>query len=191
MRITPHTTSASRRHPSAGLRSWLYARASTLAAAIAILLGSPAAVGLTADAAAATHSQRASSAAITPSIGAGVFGGFTSKGWPVVAELTRNGKLVKRAVGGIELTCTSGDMFSIADKWTGLPVRAGRFGDSYRDRSTEDGQIYESSGSVKGKLNRRRTRISGSWRAQLVVRNSAAVITDRCDSGPLRFTARR
>ncbi len=167
------------------------ARAITLAPTIAILLGSPAAVGLTADATAATHSQRASSTAITPSIGAGVFGGFTSKGWPVVLELTRNGKLVKRAVGGIELRCTSGDMFTTADKWTQLPVRAGRFGDSYRDRSTEGGQIFEWSDSMKGRLNRKRTRISGSWRNQLVVRNAAGAITDTCDSGPLRFTARR
>ena len=192
MRITPQTTTASRPHPSARLRAWVYARATTLGPAIAILLSFPAGGGLTAEAAAATHSIRASSAAIAPSIGAGVFGGFTSKGGPVVFELARNGKRIKRVVAAIDLRCTpSGDSFTIVDKWTKLPVRRGRFGSSFRDTFTEAGQTFEASGSVKGKLNRKRTRISGSWRSRVVVRNSAGATTDSCDSGPLRFTARR
>ena len=170
MRITPHT----------------------LRPTIAILLSFPAGIGLTAEAAAATHSSVASSAAPAPSIGAGVFGGLTSKGAPVVVELARSGKRVKRTVAAVELKCTpSGDSFTIVDKWTQLPVRRGRFGSSFRDTSTEAGQIFEASGSVKGKLNRKRTRITGSWRAQLVIRNAAGATIDTCDSGPLRFTARR
>jgi len=164
----------------------------TLRPTIAILLSFPAGIGLTADAAAATHSSEASSAAIAPNIGAGVFGGFTSKGGPVVVELARNGKRVKRTVAAVELKCTpSGDSFTLLDKWTQLPVRRGRFGSSFSDTGTEAGEIFEVSGSVKGKLNRRRTRISGSWRAQMVIRNAAGATIDTCDSGPLRFTARR
>ena len=170
MRITPHT----------------------LRPTIAILLGFPAGIGLAADAGAATPQHEVSSAAIAPSLGAGVFGGLTSKDGPVVVELARNRKRIKRAVAAIELRCTpSGDEFTALDYWVQLPIRASRFSDSSTDASVENGQLYEWSYSIKGKLNRKRTRISGSWRNRLVVRNAAGATIDTCDSGPLRFTARR
>ena len=196
MRNTPRTTTTSRAHRSARLRGWLLLRALTLGPAIGILLGSPAAVGLTADAVAASPAHKSVAvtrveAATPPSTGAGVFGGFTSKGGPVVVEVTGNGKQIKRVVAGIELRCSSGNSFMIADKWTQLPIRGSHFAASFSDTFVEDGQSYEVSDSIKGKLNRRRTRISGSWRSRLVVRNSAGATIDTCDSGPLRFTARR
>ena len=163
----------------------------TLGPTLAILLSVPAGIGLAADAGAATP-REASSAAKAPNIGAGVFGGFTSKGGPVVFELARNGKRIKRVVAAIDLKCTpSGDSFTDLDTWTKVPIRAGRFSGSYSDAAVEAGQIYEWSGSIKGKLNRNRTRISGSWSDRLVIRNAAGATIDTCDSGPLRFTARR
>lgn len=121
----------------------------------------------------------------------GVFGGYTSKNWPVVIEVSRNGKRVKRAVAGIESPCTSGGVMGQPDVWKDLPIRGRRFKDAFTNTQTEGGLLYEFSGSIQGQLNRKRTRISGTWSAKMVARNLAGATLDTCDSGAIAFTARR
>ena len=151
MRSTPRTTTTSRAHRSIRVRGWLYLRALTLGPAIGILLGSPAAVGLTADAVAASPAHTAVAvsrveAAASPSTGAGVFGGFTSKGGPVVVELTRNGKQIKRVVAGIELRCSSGGTTRLIC----LPLRVSRSSVWWRGSSSDAARAARSWSRTSG-----------------------------------------
>jgi hypothetical protein len=121
----------------------------------------------------------------------GIFGGYTTKGWPVVIEVSRNGKRIKRAVAGIASPCTSGKGLTGPDGWRNLPIHGRRFSSTYRESEAQDGLVFEASGTLSGRLNRKRNRISGTWSQTVVVRDPAGATVDTCKSGSLGFTARR
>ena len=58
------------------------------------------------------------------SSGAGglVYGGQTSQGWPVVIQVSRNGRQVVRAITAVHLECTNGEFSNIPDAYVRLPV---------------------------------------------------------------------
>jgi hypothetical protein len=151
-------------------------------------------------AAAAQHSSALVSArlASTQPLGYGsqsssyAFGGLTNHGGPVVLDVTRNGRRIKRADGALDLRCSNGDAFIIVDSWRNIPIsRRGSFRVSAQDTDPgPDGTTVDASFSFAGKLNRRRTRLTGTWRAQLVERSPDGSQIS-CDSGTLRFAARR
>lgn len=119
-----------------------------------------------------------------------VLGGLTSKGWPVYIQLSANGKRIVRAVGALEQTCSKGGLFAIPDEWRNVPVRHGRFTSTFQDSSTENGETFEFDDTFAGKVNRKRTVVSGTWRNKTVVHEPDGSV-DTCDSGVLKFTARR
>ena len=167
------------------LRQWLGVQAQTsLGVAVALFLCSPmgAAVAL---AGGPTDAVAENSRAGTVRLG-----GLTSNGWPVHIQLARNGKLIVRAVGAIELPCTKGGSMVFKDKWDYVAVRRSTFKAVYRDSFTDEGATIEVDDSFTGKVNRARTAITGTWRNKMVVREPDGSI-DTCDSGVLRFTARR
>ena len=119
-----------------------------------------------------------------------ILGGLTSNGWPVYVELAANGRSIVRAVGAIDAPCSQGGSSTAADKWTYVPVRRGKFSTTYRDSDPEAGAVFDYDDSFTGKVNRARTVVSGTWRNKLVVRMADGSV-DTCDSGPLRFKAKR
>ena len=67
---------------------------------------------------------------------AAVYGGTTSNGWPVFAEVTSDGHRIKRVLGAIYLDCGQGQGFAMRSQWRNLRIsRSGTFKTSYRDTS--------------------------------------------------------
>jgi hypothetical protein len=120
-----------------------------------------------------------------------VYGGLTSNGWPVMFQVSRDGRRVIRAIGAIETKCSQGGTVIVADPWTRLPIsRRGGFRASFRDSGMEGQNRFEESGSIQARVNRARTRITGTWRIRLVVHSPDGSVND-CNSGAVRFTAER
>jgi len=163
---------------------------------LALLIGSPAAMTLVSEAHAAPRHKAdlpvASGAAIKQPTGAGVFGGMTSQKQPVVVEVSKNGRKVTSAYTVLMLTCTSApsDPFWFPDDYRALPIRSGGFGTPFTDAFTEGGVLVDVKGAIKGKLNRRRTRITGTWTLSLTSKNAAGATIDTCTSA-VRFSARQ
>ena len=167
------------------LRQWLGAQTQTsLGVAVALFLCSPmsAAVALAGE---PTHAEAQHSRAGTVRLG-----GLTSDGWPVYIQLAGNGRLITTAVGAIDAPCTKGGSATFKDKWRYVAVRRGTFKAVYRDSYTDAGATIAVDDSFTGKVNRARTAITGTWRNKMVVREPDGSV-DTCDSGVLRFTARR
>jgi hypothetical protein len=125
--------------------------------------------------------------------GAPVLGGLTSLGWPVVLEVSPNGKRIQFAVIGLDMNCTSGGSFSVMSSARSLPIRAN--GTVRRTESLppfNDGSgtsIMGGSRSISGRLNRKRWSFSGVWHEHVDFAMSNGQ-TDHCDSGTVAFTAR-
>lgn len=119
-----------------------------------------------------------------------VLGGFTSQGWPVVLELARRGKLVIIGATGLDMTCTSGDQFSVEDGWQLLRIaRNGRVNASEQIPAGQ-GQgnpLTGGSHSLTGHFDRHRSTFRGTWRMQLNFMNTDGS-TDTCQSGPVTFS---
>jgi len=82
------------------------------------------------------------------------------------------------------------DSITAPDEWRKVPVRHGRFTSTFQDSSTENGETFEFDDTFAGKVNRKRTVVSGTWRNKTVVHEPDGSV-DTCDSGVLKFTARR
>jgi hypothetical protein len=121
----------------------------------------------------------------------GVYGGMTSNGWPVIAEVSRDGRRLRRIVGAIAADCSQGGGYTIPAQWRDLRIsRSGAFRASYEDTDVADGVEITLSETLTGKLNRARTRITAVWRAAASYRAPDGTV-DVCDSGALRVTLRQ
>jgi hypothetical protein len=152
-----------------------------------------AAVGVPLAASASTHSSDGPHARNAAAVGV-VYGGRTSQGWPVVIELNRNRRRVVQAVTGLRLNCTSGLVVNLTDRYINGTVNnrrrfGGRFGPETRRNA--DGTSTDLEGSMSGALNRARSRASGRWRVKLTDYDAAGAVTDTCDSGSVRWTAKQ
>jgi hypothetical protein len=117
-----------------------------------------------------------------------VFGGVTSQGWPVVVVISPKGKVLKFALAGLELTCSSGMKFPTQDSWRDVSIGAG--GRFQRDVLVfPSGPLTGGSDSVTGKFNKKQLTVSGVWQLRLDFLINGQ--SDHCDSGPVRFTATR
>jgi hypothetical protein len=118
-------------------------------------------------------------------------GGLTSAGWPVMAQVTSDGRRVKRIVGAIYASCSQGGGFATPSQWRDLRIsRSGAFKASYHDTAVVDGDEVTISETLVGKVNRARTKLSGTWRAATTFKEPDGT-TDVCDSGSLRFSLHR
>ena len=116
------------------------------------------------------------------------FGGLTSDGWPVMAQVTSDGRRVKRIVGAIYATCSQGGGFAAPSQWRDLRInRSGVFKASSHDSAVVEGEEVTVSETLVGKVNRARTKLSGTWRASTTFKEPDGT-TDSCDSGSLRFS---
>jgi hypothetical protein len=121
-----------------------------------------------------------------------VYGGTTSNGWPVVVEVTRNGRMIKHAIGGLEADCSRGGSYTFPSHWRYVRIaRNGSFKAAYDDSYyLSDGTQATVAESFAGKFNRRRTRLTGTWRNATTFRATDGS-TDVCDTGSLRVSARQ
>jgi hypothetical protein len=123
-----------------------------------------------------------------------VYGGRTSQDWPVVIELTRNRRRVAQAVIGLRMTCTSGGTVSLPDRYVNMDItRKRRFRASFGPDTVRnsDGTTSDFEGSISGTLNRARSKVSGRWHFRITDYDTAGAVTDTCDSGTIRWTAKR
>jgi hypothetical protein len=130
--------------------------------------------------------------AASPPKGGGTYGGFTKSGWPLVIQVARSGKQVTRAGIVLDMTCTSGVRFPFPDNYNKLAIsKSGAFKSSFADELIDEGQGHFAllSGSISGKLNRARTKITGTWTLHDTERDAQGTPTDQCDSGTVRFSA--
>jgi hypothetical protein len=132
--------------------------------------------------------SQSSAAARSPGV---VYGGMTSNEWPVVAEVTRNGRMLKRVVGAIHADCSQGGSYTFPSQWRSLRIsRSGAFKASYHDSYLDDGVEVTLSETFVGRFNRARTQLTARWRASTTFRSPDGTV-DVCDSGSLRVTARQ
>ena len=122
-----------------------------------------------------------------PTNGPMALGGFTSQGWPVVFELGRGGKMVTVVGVGLDVTCTSGDQFSLEDAWQLLDIpKNGKL------HTTEQipavGDLTGGSHSLTGRFDRQRSTFRGVWSLQLNYQFADGT-TDHCQSGKVKLIA--
>jgi hypothetical protein len=78
-----------------------------------------------------------------------------------------------------------------SSRWRHIRLsRNGSLKASYNDSLVRDGAELTWSETLVGKLNRARTRLTGTWHLTTILRQPDGT-ENTCDSGPLRFTARR
>jgi hypothetical protein len=120
-----------------------------------------------------------------------VLGGFTSQGWPVVLEISGNGKRIALVATGLDMGCTSGSGGPLEDGWQQLPIRAkGKVHAAITLPPFAGATVSITGGSrsFSGRFNRARSAFSGQWRLHLDFKYSNGQ-TDHCDSGRVTFTA--
>jgi hypothetical protein len=127
-----------------------------------------------------------------PSAG-NVLGGLTSQGWPVVVEISKNGKRIDQVAVGLNMTCTSGIKYGLDDGWSRLPFGAhGKIHASVviPPSPASSGESFTGgSDSFTGTLNRQKSTFSGVWDLVLTYKDSTGH-ADKCGSGRATFSAR-
>jgi hypothetical protein len=125
-------------------------------------------------------------AAKTPAPPGVVFGGRTQQSWPIAIEVSKDARQVVRADVGLHLQCTTGTFINTPDNYKQLPLSTtGRFGTSFAQNGVDfgNGQKADITGSIKGKLNARRTSGTGTWSLKFVIHDAMGAVVDTCDSG--------
>jgi hypothetical protein len=135
----------------------------------------------------ATHQARAAATAGL------VYGGVTSKDDPVIVEFNRSKRRVVRIVIALTFSCTSGDALNYSSRFVGVKVsKKGRFSGSSSDTTRNaDGSTTDYAVSMRGALNRARTKVTGRWTEKATYFDASAHVTDTCDTGSLAWTAKQ
>jgi hypothetical protein len=133
-------------------------------------------------------------AAKTPPPPGVVFGGRTAQGWPIVVEVSKDARQVVREDVALRAPCTSGTVSIQADNYIKLPLSTtGSFSGRFIQNAAEvgNGQRGDFSGSMKGKLNARRTSGTGTWSLKVVVHDATGAVVDTCDSGVVTWKVKQ
>jgi hypothetical protein len=120
------------------------------------------------------------------------YAGFTSTGAPIAIQVSHDGKQITRAGMELSLKCTSGAEVPFPDLYRRVRVsKSGAFKSSFANQPLDlgNGQTAVFSGSLSGKFNRARTKVSGIWHLHFDAKDAAGTVTDQCDSGNTRFSA--
>ena len=123
-----------------------------------------------------------------------VFGGRTAQGWPIAIEVSKDARQVVRADVGLRLQCTTGGFTNLPDNYRKLRLSTtGRFSSSFAQNAVDvgNGQKADFSGSMKGKLNARRTSGTGTWSLKFVVHDATGAVVDTCDSGVVTWKVKQ
>jgi hypothetical protein len=122
-----------------------------------------------------------------------VYGGVTADGFGLMVETNKSRSKIVRMATGLKLQCTSGDRFSVPDNWKNLSVQKGKFRASFgpETQRNDDGTTVDFEGAVSGKLNSSKTSISGTWSFKGTEHDTSGAVTDTCDSGTIKWTAKQ
>jgi hypothetical protein len=167
-----------------------------IALAVAVLLSAYALGGASAKAAsigpqpfaAARIATARDASAVAPSV---VLAGFTSQDYPTFFKVSGNARTLTLAGIALNMTCTSGAEFVLADLFAHVRINPnGRLRSTASQPPTAgpNGGTVTSTDSLTGRLNRRHSQLSGLWRLQ-VNYSFTNGMSDQCDSGPVRFLA--
>jgi hypothetical protein len=138
--------------------------------------------------------DRGALAAKTPAPPGVVFGGRTAQGWPIAIEVSKDDRQVVRADVGLRLQCTAGGFSNLPDDRTKLPLSTtGRFSSGFSQNGLDlgNGQKADVAGSMKGKLNARRTSGTGTWSLRFVLHDATGAVIDTCDSGVVTWKVKQ
>jgi hypothetical protein len=155
--------------------------------AVAVLAGTP----LVAPAAPRHDSTPAGTSAAAAAV---VYGGVTPEGFGLMVEVNKSGRKIVRMHTGLRMQCTSGVFFAVPDNWTNMRVSKQRkFSASFGPEveRNDDGTMTDVEGTVSGKFNSSRSRVSGTWSLKLTHRDAAGTVTDTCDSGIVNWKAKQ
>jgi hypothetical protein len=120
-----------------------------------------------------------------------VLAGLTSQQYPVFFKISADARTLTLGSIALSMNCTSGGQFVLADGFG--PVRISPRGKLHATFSIpptagSSGATYSGTDSLTAHLGRRHTQLSGTWRLQVNYTFTNGM-SDRCDSGPVRFTA--
>ena len=118
------------------------------------------------------------------------FGGKTSARWPVMVQLSRDGRKVAYAVAAWSAKCSDGP-FASTEEFTRIPVSARRkFSKSYDTGDYQDGSAtVRYAASLTGTINKRHPRITGTVRVMLTDKDPTNGVDETCDTGTVRYVA--
>jgi hypothetical protein len=122
-----------------------------------------------------------------------VYGGVTDDGFGLMVETNKSGRKIVRMATGLKLRCTSGDTINMPDGWTRLSIRKRKFSASFgpETQRNDDGTTVDVEGAVTGNFNRSRTSVSGTWSLKGTEHDATGAVTDTCDSGMIKWTAKQ
>jgi hypothetical protein len=179
--MSEHNPRRHRRHIGGVAVGTLAAMAAVSSVAYASAGGPARASG--AAARALTHSAAASAPKI--------LGGFTSQGWPIVVDFSKDHKRIALVETGLDMKCASGNSFSELDGWVRLPISAsGRVHIStpVPPQTGTNASVTGGTDMFTGRFNRQRTKLLGTWELQQTFSLPNGQ-TDQCDSGRVGFAA--
>jgi hypothetical protein len=126
-----------------------------------------------------------------------VFGGQTAQRWPIVLEVSHDGRQVVRIDAALDVKCvTTGATSVFSDGYQHVPLSAtGSFTSSFGPSTNVtllSGQKGDLSGRIKGKLNARGTSGSGTWSLDVVVHDpTTGAVVDNCHSGNVTWKVKQ
>jgi hypothetical protein len=121
------------------------------------------------------------------------YAGFTPQRWPIAVQLGGNQRQVVRIGIGLSFTCTTGSLLG-SDSFEHLAISGSRrFSSRYANDRVDNpnGTFTVYFGAVRARLNRAATKISGTWQESFTLHDATGAVTNTCDSGVVRWTARQ
>jgi hypothetical protein len=132
-----------------------------------------------------------------------VLGGVTGvaagalQGYPIVFELNKAGTRVRRATIVVDAACTvPPNVTGLGDEYNNVAIKRGTFKSSFGPERVPGTPArgsgpLEFSGSLSGRINKARTKITGTWSLKVVAYDpTGAAVTYTCNSGAIRYTAK-
>jgi hypothetical protein len=108
--------------------------------------------------------------------------------------MTADRRHIVRAITVLDMTCTSGNIWSATDRYPRMPVsKKGRFSFAFgpTTQRNDDGTTTDFKGRLAGRLNVAKTKISGTWTYTIIDHDAAGAVTDTCTSGSVNWTAKQ
>ena len=142
---------------------------------------------------AAAWGDHGRSQATTAAAGGTVYGGATAQQFPIVIEMSKNGKKIVKARIAIRLTCTAGGTVTLSDAYGPLSLKGSKFTASFGPVTTrnDDGTTTDVEGTISGAFNKARTKASGKWTFKGTDHDGTGAITDTCESGSVSWTVKQ
>lgn len=117
--------------------------------------------------------------------------GLTSQNYPTFFKVSGNGRTLTVGAIALDMRCTSGAEFVLEDAFVKVRIaRSGKLhaGFSVPPTAGANGETYMGTDSMTAHLGRAHSQLSGVWRLAINYSFTNGM-SDRCDSGPVRFTA--